>query len=714
VSLVGSPALATRASAQTTWTLGSPSTTVSKVQGRPRLVERLASLGYEVWRYGDNWIRLSYADDRVAGWWNADGTLKVELRPGSDTTAEGTFTSGSSRDDVLRLHGTPTAIEPRPASGVVLLRFGRSLVSVSGLDGRVVSWRDPRGALHTRPADAGAGGGARSDAPRSTEAAPALRALPALPERTGRTLNSLPSLAVRVAFAGARAEDDNVIDAESRGVLDVTVWNDGPGIAYGVTVAASLERPTPGIDVGSGGRADSIPAGRGVTLRVELATSDRLGDGTVAIQVRARDRADRVSANAPRLVVRTRAPRPPVLVLEGIGLRDQSGNGRIEPREIVDITARIGNRGAGPAREVRVTVVGGHDVHLTPESARDGALGDLPAGESRDVHFSAFTNAGAAGFPVTLMVREARPRFDTALELPLALDQPVASLPALQARGRGLQAAATPPPLVVDVDTGITLAPARPNAVAVVLGVERYERAPGAAFARRDAAVFREYAARAFGIGDDPSRLYFRTDDEVTGGELRKLFGDGGWLSRRVTPETDVIVYWAGHGQTDLRTKGAYLLPNDADPNYPAQTGLALTELYERLAALKARSVVVFLDACFSGSTREGGALLAGARGVVVSLEHPALRSATMAVFSAATGTQVANAWPERQHGVFTYWLLKGLRGEADADVNGAVTVEELGRFVGGRVARSAAALDREQTPQVVARDRAWTVVRLR
>jgi uncharacterized caspase-like protein len=175
-----------------------------------------------------------------------------------------------------------------------------------------------------------------------------------------------------------------------------------------------------------------------------------------------------------------------------------------------------------------------------------------------------------------------------------------------------------------------------------------------------------------------------------------------------------VIVYWSGHGQTDLRTKAAFLLPNDADPNYPAQTGLALAELYERLAALKARSVVVFIDACFSGSTREGSALLAGARGVVVSVEHPALRSETMAVFSAATGEQVASAWPERQHGVFTYWLLKGLRGEADADADGAVTVDELDRYVRATVSRSAAALDREQTPQVVARDKTWTLVRLR
>lgn len=694
------------ASAQVKWTLGSPSSTVLKIQGRPLLVERLESLGYELWRYGESWVRLSAIDGRVVGWWNADGALKVAWRPGSDTTSDGTFTSGSSHDDVLRLHGTPTAVEPRPASGIVVLRFGASLVSVSSRDGRVLSWQDPRGALLARP-DPGQRS-ALTPSGRQSISGGSLH----VSDSTGPARVALPSLAVRVALAGAGGEA--VIDAESRAGLDVTVWNDGPGVAYGVAVGAIIERPMPGLDVGSGGHADSILPGQGVTLRVDLATSDRLPDGTVAIQARASDRSGRPATNAPHLVVRTRALRPPALVLEGIGVRDQSGNRRIEPREIVDVAARIGNHGTGPARGVRVFITGGPDVQFTPESARAVVLGNLEAGESRDVPFSAFTGAGATAFPVTLDVREARPRFDTVFTLPLALDQPVASLPALQVRGRDAALRASPTPLVVDVDTGITRAPARPQAVAVVLGVERYERVPPAAFARHDAAVFREYARRVFGIGDDPSRLYFRTDDEVTGGELRKLFAEGGWLSRRVTTETDLVVYWAGHGQTDLQTKAAYLLPNDADPNYPAQTGLALTELYERLAALKARSVVVFLDACFSGNTRDGAALLAGARGVVVSVEHPALRSATMAVFSAATGEQVANAWPAQQHGVFTYWLLKGLRGDADADTDGAIRVDELDRFVRDRVAQSAAGLDREQTPQAVARDKAWTVVRYR
>jgi len=123
---------------------------------------------------------------------------------------------------------------------------------------------------------------------------------------------------------------------------------------------------------------------------------------------------------------------------------------------------------------------------------------------------------------------------------------------------------------------------------------------------------------------------------------------------------------------------------------------------------------VVFIDACFSGLTRSGGALRVGTRGVVVSLEHPALRSETMAVFSAAAGEQVASSWPQRQHGLFTYWLLRGLRGDADESGDGAVSVGELGRFIHDNVSRTAATLDREQTSQLVARDTTRLLVWLR
>jgi hypothetical protein len=480
----------------------------------------------------------------------------------------------------------------------------------------------------------------------------------------------------------------------------VTVRNRGRGTAY----ALSLVLATPdarGVEFGGGARLDSLAPGQTATLKVRLAAPSTLREGRLIIDVRLREGNGFDLDPSPRLEITTRGFRPPRFVLEGVVVNDQSGDGRIAPREIVELRVRVANRGAGEAREVRASLRLAPDVFLTPESPTTVAFGLMRPGDVRDVVVSAFTNSRAKDFGVALVLREARSRFDTVLALPLALDKPIASSQVIVERTRPTESAA-PPPLVVDVDTGIPRARvANPRAVAVVLGVERYERLPGVSFAARDAAVFREYAVRTFGVRDDPEHLYYGLNADVTGTALRKLFGADGWLGRRVTPETDVIVYWAGHGGPDLKTRAPYLLPSDADANYPLQTGYSLRELYERLAALNARSVTVFLDACFSGWTRDAGQLLVGARDVGVSIENPVLTNDRMSVFAASAGNQVSSAWPAMRHGLFTYFLLKGLRGAAESDGAAGVTVGELDAYLRREVPPQAGRLDREQRPQL-------------
>lgn len=670
------------------WTLGSPSTAVVRAQGPAVYTEHLVSLGYEVWHYNSSWVRLSTRDDRVLGWANIDGVLAVEMKPSGPVLTDPTFTRGSSRDDVLRLQGTPTWYLPQPAGRMITLRYGTAFVQLADADNRVLSWNDPTGRI-LKVRESGVVASARA-IPR-----------PSAPASLTATL------------AWNDASGDGYLDSGESASMTLVVKNAGSGTAYAVVPVLLNGEGWNGLRVLAADHVDSIAPGRSATLRLAIAADPSLDDGRVQLRVGVREGNGFDLDPSLALDVPTRRARAPKLALDGIAINDQSGNGRIEPREIVEVTARVSNRGEGDAHALQFTIEPGSGVTLTPDSKAEGSLGTLRPGETRDLRFSAFSNSRASGFPVKIALHEARARFDTTLALPLSLDRPLTELPALVVRGRTTAPTAAPA-LISPVDTGIPRAPTRANVVAVVLGVERYERAPETPLARRDAAVFREYVRNIFGVGDDDSRLLFRTDDEVTGTELRRTFGEGGWLARRVSSGTDVVVYWAGHGVTDPKTHKAYLLPNDGDPSYPAQTGYALDDLYERLAALGARSVTVFVDACFSGRARDGAAIMAGTRGVVVSLEHPALRANNMSVFTAATGDQLANSWPDGQHGVFTYALLAGLRGAADADHDGIITAAELAAYIGRGVPRTAARLDREQTPEFVSRDPARAVVILK
>jgi hypothetical protein len=241
----------------------------------------------------------------------------------------------------------------------------------------------------------------------------------------------------------------------------------------------------------------------------------------------------------------------------------------------------------------------------------------------------------------------------------------------------------------------------RPNGWAVVIGIEKYKNAPAVTFAERDALAFLNYARNVLGIPD--RNIYFLQSEGATLGEFSKLFGEDGWLEKRTSTDSDVFVYYCGHGAPGLADKSPYLIPYDIDPDY-ATSAYALSQLYENLHGITARTKTVFLDACFSGQTREKEMLLANARPVFVTVSKPTSYT-DITVMTATNGTEVSSGDAEERHGIFTYYLLKGLGGEADANGDGAVTVGELYNYLKPKVHSRAANLDREQTPTLLAED---------
>jgi len=259
---------------------------------------------------------------------------------------------------------------------------------------------------------------------------------------------------------------------------------------------------------------------------------------------------------------------------------------------------------------------------------------------------------------------------------------------------------------IVDVDQVVLSRSRRPSALGVIIGVEDYRYAPSVMFARHDAMVAHEYFVRALGI--EESNIYLRTDRDATQGEFRKLFDpDHGWLAKRIKPEkTEVFIYFVGHGAPDPRTRDAYLVPSDGDPNYPA-TSFRLDELYRSLNRIPAKNVTLIIDACFSGQVGRGRQmemLLAGARGIGVESRFVEV-GPHLIVLTAAHGNQVSSSYPEMSHGLFSYFVFKGLKGYADENGDDEITVRELYDYVREQVMERAGDLDREQTPELQGQD---------
>ena len=251
--------------------------------------------------------------------------------------------------------------------------------------------------------------------------------------------------------------------------------------------------------------------------------------------------------------------------------------------------------------------------------------------------------------------------------------------------------APTLPLLLAALALACLLAPARTAfadryAVAVIVGNRDYqhERVPDVAFAHRDAAAFRRYVLDVLGF--DPNRVFDLRD--ATQAELFTWFGNRdsheGRLWRYLHPRhgSDVVVFYSGHGVPGLKDRRGYLLPADADPDTPEINGYPIDLLYANLGKpAEARSVRVFLDACFSGES-DRGMLIRSASPVVVTPELPGVSGEKLTVLTAASGADVAS-WDEKaRHGMFTHHLLDALYGKGDLDGDGEVTAAEAKTYL--------------------------------
>ena len=134
-----------------------------------------------------------------------------------------------------------------------------------------------------------------------------------------------------------------------------------------------------------------------------------------------------------------------------------------------------------------------------------------------------------------------------------------------------------------------------------------------------------------------------------------------------------------------------YLLPVDADPNTAEEDGYPVDLLYRNVGGLaEARSVRVYLDACFSGGSHDGRSLIRNASPVYVAATLPEEVTGKVTALAAASGEQVAS-WDEAvRHGLFTHHLLDALYGGGDANGDGHVTAAEAKRYLDRHMTRAA------------------------
>jgi hypothetical protein len=241
--------------------------------------------------------------------------------------------------------------------------------------------------------------------------------------------------------------------------------------------------------------------------------------------------------------------------------------------------------------------------------------------------------------------------------------------------------------------------------IAVIIANRDYRSkdVPVVDFAISDGLIIKEYLQETLGFR--PGNIMYV--ENATEAQFRAIFGIEsdykGKLYHWIRPgESDVFIYYSGHGAPDVDTKKAYFMPVDCDPYSVRMNGYSLNLFYTNLAKLPAKSVTVVLDACFSGGS-EKGMLIKNASPVTVLVTEPVFTLKNASVFTSSTGDQVSSWYPSKRHGLFTYYFLKGLKGEADLNKDGKITAGELDSYLSQEVTYMARRVhQREQTPQMI------------
>jgi hypothetical protein len=253
-----------------------------------------------------------------------------------------------------------------------------------------------------------------------------------------------------------------------------------------------------------------------------------------------------------------------------------------------------------------------------------------------------------------------------------------------------------------------SITPDRPVAgadrFAVVVGIARYSDSAGGItslqFADRDAQDFRDFLLSPDGGSFPKDNIRLLLNDDATSQNVRSALFT---FLTKAQPQDEVVLYIAGHGAPDPNDpRNLYLLTYDTKLEDMGGTAFPMWQLQDVFArVLKAKRVVTFADTCHSYGFSGASAHAKKSNNLVNQYLSHFANDSDRAVITASDISQLSyesDKWGGG-HGVFTFFLLKGLHGEADFNKDGTVTAGELFTYIHDSVDK---ATEGNQSPMAV------------
>lgn len=498
---------------------------------------------------------------------------------------------------------------------------------------------------------------------------------------------------------------NQILDAKETAYLVVTLANKGRGDAFQIKVDPKLQGRVDGVVLTPDKKLyiELLSKGESKELRFKLNAEEEVPAQRLRIKISIKE----LNGFEPlplEVNLATRPYAPPKLALarwivddDNVGMSSGNGNDRLELGEQAEITLFVQNLGQGSAENVRVNLEAADSNLFSKGLSTD--LGEIPPGEWRKAVFTLRANNrydGPENLPISIKVTERRSKFGFQQKLGLPLGKTVKQPKVVKIEG--LQLAEVFPDIkpipVVYKKTQTKIEKwGVGTRYAVLIGINNYidTELQSLNYSERDVKELYKILVNPELGGYNPANLFLmipkaeRPQDRPTRDNILMTLK---WLSDNLKPQDSLLFAFCGHGDVEKNTN--FIIPLNGRRALPQDTSIRLRRLFEWLDACQAKRQVVMLDACHSGGLARGERGNRGIKIVSKRFSEEIERIGKVegrAVLSSCSGDEVSYEDDNLKHGIFSYFVLKGLKDmEADRNKDFRVTVYELGNYVKNEV----------------------------
>lgn len=483
---------------------------------------------------------------------------------------------------------------------------------------------------------------------------------------------------------------NKAIDATEECYIQLQITNTGIGDGYGCVARVTAQGTVAGIEYHDV-PLDVLRKGESYTVKIPVTAEMKTEDGQVEFAICVEE-PNGFGVDKQYLMVNTRAFEEPWLQVTDYTITGTKST-VLKKKQPFDLQILIQNTRYGVAKDVQVRIELPENVLLL-DGKPIQQLADMAGGQTNSLVYSLIANNNYTGntIPVKIMLAEKYGKYAENRQINLSFNQTITSNKIIINEQKEQREDISIATLTSDVDRNIPRNPeVNDKTFAVIIANENYTLLPAVPYALNDGSIFSEYCHLTLGI--PRKNIHFVKD-----ATLNNMRAEIDWIQQIACAyegKARVIVYYAGHGIPDEKTRTSYLLPVDSYGSN-VLTGYNLSDLYAALSKYPTFSTIILLDACFSGAQRNGE-MLVSARSVAIrsKVETP---NGNLVVLSAAAGDETAYPYQEKKHGMFTYFLLKKLQ-----ETNGDAHLGEIAEYVKEQVQKCSLVENlKGQTPTII------------